>query len=273
MIARRSFLLALAGLASSPALSDDSTADIFVFAGQSNIQVNTNTTLKMCRHIVRDAGVQIWDCENKCFVVYEAGINSLQPVRDRLAAPRQLGTGSRVFLPDAQGASGQRAAYRQVRDRQFATGEKPPARRLVSVQQRRAFRPAEEADFRTRSRLCSDREKFPSSAPLSGCKASRTRGRRRGRFTVSSKISGMVGSGAQALGRRFDETHHRPDIHDLGANARRQRAVRSAQEAVAHSTPNSILVSTDDAPHDGHFLPEGATKFGRDIFEAFTRLL
>jgi hypothetical protein len=47
-------------------------------------------------------------------------------------------------------------------------------------------------------------------------------------------------------------------------------AVRSAQEAVVRSTPNSALVSNDNAPHDGHFLPEGATKFGRDIFEAFT---
>jgi hypothetical protein len=47
-------------------------------------------------------------------------------------------------------------------------------------------------------------------------------------------------------------------------------AVRSAQEAVARSTPNSVLISNDDSPHDGHFLPDGATKFGRDIFEAVT---
>src|SRR5258708_29918721 len=62
MIARRSFLVALAGLASSSASSDDeSAADIFVFAGQSNIQVNANTTLQnVPDHIARDVGVQIW---------------------------------------------------------------------------------------------------------------------------------------------------------------------------------------------------------------------
>ena len=86
MIARRTFLAALAGLASSPALSDDkSSADIVVFAGQSNIQVNANTTLQnVPHHIVRDDGVHIWDCENKCFAVYEAGINSLQPVQGQI---------------------------------------------------------------------------------------------------------------------------------------------------------------------------------------------
>lgn len=56
------------------------TADLFVVAGQSNAQVNVNTTLaNVPAYIVSDAGVQSWDHDTAQFVTYGAGTNSLQP--------------------------------------------------------------------------------------------------------------------------------------------------------------------------------------------------
>lgn len=55
-------------------------ADIFVVAGQSNAQVNVNTTLaNVPGYIVSDPGVKIWDRDTSQFLTYGAGTNSLQP--------------------------------------------------------------------------------------------------------------------------------------------------------------------------------------------------
>jgi hypothetical protein len=274
MIARRSFLLALAGLASSPALSDDSgTADIFVFAGQSNIQVNSNTTLQnVPAHIVRDPGVQIWDCENKCFVVYEAGINSLQPVQG------QIGGEPGNWGPEAEFSFLMRKALpaRELYIVKFGIGSS----QLAESPRLADWCPSSKGELFDRT----------EAAILNAKQALQ----RQGKIPVVRAIVWMQGESDAWAGGAVAE-HYLENLREWSAAARKRwgddstkliigqiftiwgrtpadnSAVRSAQEAVAHSMPNSVLVSNDDAPHDGHFLPEGAMKFGRDIFEAFTR--
>jgi hypothetical protein len=273
MIARRSFLAALAGFASSTALSDDrAPADIFVFAGQSNIQVNANTTLQnVPNHIVRDAGVQIWDCENKCFAVYEAGVNSMQPVHG------QIGGVPGNWGPEAEFSHLMRKAFpaRELYIVKFGIGSS----QLAASPEVANWCPSGKGDLfdQTETAILNAKESLRSQ----------------GRFPVVRAIVWMQGeSDAYAGGsvaedylenltgwsvaarKRWGDYSTKLVIGRIftiwGRTPADNTAVRSAQEAVARSTPNSVLISNDDSPHDGHFLPDGATKFGRDIFEAVT---
>ncbi len=275
MIARRSFLVALAGLASSSASSDDgSAADIFVFAGQSNIQVNANTTLQnVPDHIVRDVGVQIWDCENQRFVVYEAGINSLQPVRG------QVGGVAGNWGPEAELSYLMRKAFpaRELYIVKFGIGSSQLAASPRVVD----WSPSSKGELfdLTESAIINSKQSLQSQ----------------GRVPVVRAIIWMQGESdayaggslaadylenltawSMAARKRWGDDATKLIIGRIftiwGRTPADNKAVRSAQEAVARSTPNSILVSNDDAPHDGHFLPDGVTKFGRDIFEAFTQV-
>ncbi|SHL48775.1 protein of unknown function [Bradyrhizobium lablabi] len=274
MIARRSFLVALAGLASSPALSDDSgIADIFVFAGQSNIQVNANTTLQnVPSHNVRDAGVQIWDCENKCFVVYEAGINSLQPVRGQIGgAPGNWG-------PEAEFSFLMRKAFptRELYIVKFGIGssqlaESPRLADWCPSSKGELFDQTETAILNAKQ-ILQRQGKIPAVRAIiwmQGESDAWEGGRVAERYLENLK------EWSAAARKRWGDDSTKLIIGKIftiwGRTPADNSAVRSAQEAVVRSTPNSILVSNDDSPHDGHFLPEGATKFGRDIFEAFTR--
>jgi hypothetical protein len=273
MIARRSFLVTLAGLASSPALSDHSTAaDVFVFAGQSNIQVNANTTLQnVPSHIVRDVGVQIWDCENNCFVVYEAGINSMQPVRG------QVGGVPGNWGPEAEFAFLMRKTFptRELYIVKFGIGSS----QLAASPRVADWSPSSKGELfdLTESAILNSKQVLE----------------RQGRIPVVRAIVWMQGESDAYEGGAVAE-QYLENLKGWSVAARKRwgndstklivgkiftiwgrtpadnSAVRFAQEAVVRSTPNSALVSNDDTPHDGHFLPEGATKFGRDIFEAFT---
>jgi hypothetical protein len=274
MIARRSFLAALAGFASSPAVSDDrASADIFVFAGQSNIQVNANTTLQnVPSHIMRDAGVHIWDCESNCFVVYEAGINSMQPVQG------QIGGVPGNWGPEAEFSHLMRKAFptRELYIVKFGIGSS----QLAASPQVANWSPSGKGDLfdRTEDAILRSKESL----------------KKEGRAPVVRAIVWMQGeSDAYAGGsvadaylenlkgwsiaarKRWGDDSSKLVIGRIftiwGRTPAANRAVRSAQEAVVRSTPNSVLISNDDSPHDGHFLPDGATKFGRDIFEAVTQ--
>jgi hypothetical protein len=55
------------------------TADIFVFAGQSNAQTNFTTLAGVPAYITSDANVLMWNYDTSAFVTYGAGTNSLQP--------------------------------------------------------------------------------------------------------------------------------------------------------------------------------------------------
>jgi hypothetical protein len=272
MMARRSFLAALAGVASSPVFADDSgAADLFVFAGQSNIQVNANTTLEnVPSHIVRDAGVQIWDCENNCFVVYQAGINSMQPVRG------QVGGVPGNWGPEAEFSHLMRKTFpaRELYIVKFGIGSSQLAASPRVVD----WCPSSKGELFD----------LTENAISNSTKALR----RQGKAPVVRAIIWMQGESdayeggavAQdylenltqwsiAARQRWGDDATKLIIGKIftiwGRTPADNNAVRSAQEAVARMIPNSVVVSNDDAPHDGHFLPDGAAKFGRDVFEAF----
>jgi ABC-type phosphate transport system permease subunit len=77
----RGIIVISAMLAISQAKAGE-TADTFVFAGQSNIQVNSTTNRENApAYVSKDPGVRIWDVETKKFVIYEVGVNSLQPAK------------------------------------------------------------------------------------------------------------------------------------------------------------------------------------------------
>jgi hypothetical protein len=272
-IGRRTFLAALAGLASSSARSDDkNSADIIVFAGQSNIQVNGNTTLQnVPPHIVRDDGVRIWDCENNCFVVYQAGINSLQPVQG------QIGGAAGNWGPEAEFSYLTRKAFpaKELHLVKFGIGSSQLASNPLAPNwcpsSGGLFDQAEKTILDSKQVLKSE-GKVPVVRAIVWMQGESDAFH--GGSVAEDYFRNLVGWSEAArkrwgddatkliIGRIFTVWGRTPADNDM---------VRSAQEAVTHTVPNSILVSTDDAPHDGHFLPEGAIKFGRDIFEAFTR--
>jgi hypothetical protein len=273
MMARRSFLAALAGVVSSPAFADDGgAADLFVFAGQSNIQVNANTTLEnVPDHIVRDAGVRIWDCENNCFVVYQAGINSMQPAR---------GQGGGVpgnWGPEAEFSSQMRKAFpaRELYIVKFGIGSS----QLAASPRIADWCPSSKGEFFD----------LTENAIANSMQALRKQGRTpavraivwmqgesdayEGGATAQDYLQNLT-AWAIAARKRWGDDSTKLIIGKIftiwGRTPADNSAVRSAQETVARSMPNAVVVSNDDSPHDGHFLPDGATKFGRDIFAAFT---
>jgi hypothetical protein len=273
MIGRRTFLAALAGFASSPALSNDNnSADIIVFAGQSNIQVNSNTTLQnVPSHIVRDDGVHIWDCENKCFAVYEAGINSLQPVQG------QIGGAAGNWGPEAEFSFLTRKAFpaKELHLVKFGIGSSQLASNPLIPNWCPSggglFDQAEKAIFDSKQVL--ERQgKVPVVRAIVWMQGESDAFN--GGPAAKNYFENLVGWSAAAR-KRWGDDSTKIIIGRIftvwGRTPAENEMVRSAQEAVTHTIPNSILVSTDDAPHDGHFLPEGVIKFGRDIFEAFAR--
>jgi hypothetical protein len=274
MIARRTFLAALAGFVSSPALCDErNSADIFVFAGQSNIQVNANTTLEnVPGHIARDAGVQIWDCENKCFAVYEAGINSLQPVRG------QIGGVAGNWGPEAEFSFLMRRAFpaRELHIVKFGIGSSelasdPVTRNWSPDVHGELFGQTEKAIFDSKQ-ILESQGKVPivraivwmqgESDAFHGGSVARDYFQNLMGWSVAARKRWGNDSTKIIIGRIFTSWGRTPADNDM---------VRSAQETVARLIPNSIMVSTDEAPHDGHFYADGVVRFGRDIFEAFIR--
>jgi hypothetical protein len=274
VIARRAFLAALAGLASSPALSDDKrSADIFVFAGQSNIQVNANTTLEnVPDHIGRDAGVHIWDCEDKRFATYQAGINSLQPVRG------QIGGVVGNWGPEAEFSFRMRKAFpaKELHIVKFGIGSSVLASDPVTPNwcpngHGDLFSYTEQAIFDSKQ-ILKAQGKVPvvraivwmqgESDAFHGGSMAQDYFQNLMGWSVAARKRWGDDSTKIIIGRIFTSWGRTPADNDM---------VRSAQEMVAHTIPNSILVSTDEAPHDGHFYADGVVRFGRDIFEAFTR--
>jgi hypothetical protein len=274
MMARRSFLAALAGMASSPLSADDgSAADLFVFAGQSNIQVNANTTLQnVPNHIARDAGVHIWDCENNCFVVYEAGINSMQPVRG------QIGGESGNWGPEAEFSFLMRKAYptRELYIVKFGIGSSqlaasPRVADWSPSSKGELFDLTENAIFNS-TQVLKRQQRAPAVRAIIWMQGESDA--YEGGSVAQDYLENLTAWSIAARKRWGDESTKLiiGRIFTLwGRTPADNNAVRSAQEAVARSIPNSVLVSNDNSPHDGHFLPDGATKFGRDIFEAFTQ--
>jgi hypothetical protein len=274
VIARRTFLAALAGFASSPALSNDrNTADIVVFAGQSNIQVNANTTPQnVPDHIVRDAGVHIWDCENQCFVVYEAGINSMQPVRG------QVGGAAGNWGPEAEFSFLMRRAFpaRELNIVKFGIGGSqlagnPEVPNWCPSGKGELFDRTEKTIFDSKQVL-QKQGKFPVVRAIVWMQGESDAFQ--GGPTAEDYFENLMGWSAAAR-KRWGDDSTKLIIGRIftcwGRTPADNGIVRSAQETAARTIPNSILVSTDDAPHDEHFLPDGVTKFGRNIFEALTR--
>jgi hypothetical protein len=274
MMARRSFLAALAGIASSPVFADDgNAADLFVFAGQSNIQVNANTTLEnVPDHIVRDSGVHIWDCENNCFAVYQAGINSMQPVRG------QIGGEPGNWGPEAEFSFLMRKTFpaRELYIVKFGIGSSQLAAspRVVDwcpSSKGELFDLTENAILNSTAAL-RRQGKTPAVRAIIWMQGESDA--YEGGATAESYLQNLTQWSIAARQRWGDDSTKLiiGKIFTLwGRTPADNNAVRSAQETVARSITNSVLVSNDDAPHDGHFLPDGATKFGRDIFEAFTQ--
>jgi Carbohydrate esterase, sialic acid-specific acetylesterase len=275
MMKRRSFLAALAGAASSTAFADDgAAADLFVFAGQSNIQVNANTTLEnVPPYIVPDAGVRIWDCESNCFAVYQAGINSLQPVRG------QVGGEPGNWGPEAEFSYQMRKAFpaRELYIVKFGIGSSQLAAspRVVDwcpSSKGKLFDLTENAILNSTAEL-RRQGKTPRVRAIVWMQGESDA--YEGGATAQNYLQNLTGWSTAARQRWGDDSTKLiiGKIFTLwGRTPADNEAVRSAQETVARSIPNSVVVSNDDAPHDGHFLPDGATKFGRDIFEAFTQM-
>jgi hypothetical protein len=265
-----STLARLGGAGKAPAI-----AELFIFAGQSNAQVNVNTTLaNVPAYIVSDPGVKIWDHATQAFVTYGAGTNSLQPNPNPNGVAGNWGA-------EAEFAYRMRQAFpaKTVYIVKYAVGSAQllqSADGLTTTDWSPASAASEyfgivEADVAAAKATLVALGKSPvvrvvswmqgeQDAQLSGVATSSYQ-TNLSAFVTAARSRWSASSAKFLVGRIFTSWGSAAD----------NTTIRAAQKAVCDADPtNVILLGQDASSNNGHFQPAGAVQFGDDQFLAYT---
>jgi hypothetical protein len=274
IIARVTTLVFLAYIVVPQSLrATEQTADIFVFAGQSNIQVNSTTTRENApSYVVKDPGVQIWDVDTGRFATYEVGINSMQPVKSM-----QNGGVPGNWGPESEFSYLMRKSYpeKSIYIIKYGIGATQLAKEprgpdwSPSSGRGEFFGQVESAIVRAKAILSAQR-KTPVVRAIIWMQGEQDASLG---APISTAYQANLKEWASAARQRWGNPESRLIIGKIfknwGHTPADNVAVTSAQAAVVKHTPNSILISNDDSPNYGHFLPAQVIKFGHDIFDAY----
>jgi len=262
---------ALITLACSLDSAHAESADVYLFAGQSNIQVVATTSLQNApANIKQDPGVKIWDVQSNRFQTYQIGVNSLQPAQ----WPQNSGLPGN-WGPEAEFSYLMRKAHPDtpIYVIKYGIGGTQLAKDLEQID----WSPS------------SDRNEYFGLVE-SAVDAAKTQLKNEGKDPIVRAVVWMQGENdastdqtanayeanlrewAAAARKRWGDPESKLIIGRIfmsWGSAANYKTVRASQLAVVQSTPNSFLI-TRDPKNLGHFLPDQVTDFGRDIFDAYS---
>ena len=262
---------ALITLACSLNSAHAESADVYLFAGQSNIQVVGTTNIQNApANIKQDPGVKIWDVQSERFQTYQIGVNSLQPAQ----WPQNSGLPGN-WGPEAEFSYLMRKAHPDT----------PIYVIKYGIGGTQLAKDPEQMDWSPSS----DRNEYFGLVE-SAVDAAKTQLKNEGKDPIVRAIVWMQGENdasadetanayeanlrgwAAAARKRWGDAASKLIIGRIfmsWGSAANYETVRASQLAVVQSTPNSLLI-TRDPKNLGHFLPDQVIDFGRDVFDAYS---